>query len=154
MQSAITGKQSDLILFDFSKAFDMVSHEKLFFKLHQYGIRGPTLAWIRAFLAGRTQTVVLEGESSDTIPVTSGVPQGYVLGPFMFLIYTNDLLSNISSQVMLFADDTAVYLTINDRYNDCKILHTDLDKIQEWALTWDMKFNPCHQSEASSSNTL
>ena len=72
-RKASQGTQTDLILLDFSKAFDMVNHEKLLLKLHKYGIRGTTLSWIRAFLSGRTQTVVLEGESSDTVPVTSGV---------------------------------------------------------------------------------
>ena len=72
------GKQTDLILLDFSKAFDKVYHSKLLWKLHQYGIRGTALSWIRAFLGNRSQTVVLEGEESGSVPVTSGVPQGSV----------------------------------------------------------------------------
>ena len=110
------GKQTDLILLDFSKAFDKVNHSKLLWKLHQYGIRGNALAWIRAFLGNRSQTVVLDGEESESAPVTSGVPQGSVLGPILFLIYINDLPDELSSQVRLFADDTAVYLTIGDTY--------------------------------------
>ena len=70
------GKQTDLILLDFSKAFDKVNHSKLLWKLHQYGIRSKALSWIRAFLGNRSQTVVLEGEESESVPVTSGVPQG------------------------------------------------------------------------------
>ena len=104
------GKQIDLILLDFSKAFDKVNHSKLLRKLHQYGIRGNALNWIRAFLGNRSQTVVLDGEESGSVPVTSGVPLGSVLGLILFLIYTNDLPDELASKVRLFADDTAVYL--------------------------------------------
>ena len=108
------GKQTDLILLDFSRAFDKVNNSKLLWKLHQYRIRGNALAWIRAFLGNRSQTVVIDGEESESVSVTSGVPQGSVLGPILFLIYINDLPDELSSQVRLFADDTAVYLTIGD----------------------------------------
>ena len=77
------GKQIDLILLDFSKAFDKVAHEKLLLKLHQYGIRGDTLNWIKDFLDNRKQTVVINGINSDEVPVSSGFPQGSVLGPIL-----------------------------------------------------------------------
>ena len=109
----IQSKQTDLVLLDFSKAFDKINHLKLLLKLSQHGVKGDTLNWIRAFHVGRTQAMVLEGESSSEVPVTSGVPQGSVLGPLNFLLYINDLPRNIQSQVRLFADDTAVYLTVN-----------------------------------------
>ena len=83
---------------------------KLLHKLYQHGARGST----QAFLTGRSETVVLEGESSSEIPVNSGVPQGSVLGPLLFLLYINDLPENIYSQVRLFADDMAIYITINN----------------------------------------
>ena len=108
------GKPTDLILLDFSKASDKVNHSKLLWKLYQYEIRGNALAWIRDFLGNRSQTVVIDGDESESVPVTSGVPQGSVLGPILFLIYINDLPDELSSQVRLFADDTAVYLTIGD----------------------------------------
>ena len=135
------GKQTDLILLDFSKAFDKVNHSKLIWKLHQYGIRGNALSWIQAFLGNRSQTVVIEGEESGLVPVSSGVPQGSVLGPILFLVFINDLPEKLSSQVRLFADDTAVYLTIGG-LDDGTVLQNDLDKLSLWESQWDMEFNP------------
>ena len=106
-RNQLEGKHTDLILLDFSKAFDKVNHEKLFYKLHRYGVRIKTLSWIKAFLNGRSQTVVLEGDQSEEVPVTSGVPLGSVLGPIRFLVYINDLPEKVKSSVRLFADDTA-----------------------------------------------
>ena len=106
------GKQTDLILLDFSKAFEKVAHEKLLLKLHQYGIRGDPLNWIKDFLDNRKQTVVINGISSDEVPVSSGVPQGLVLGLILFLAYINDLSEQVKSRVRLSADDTAMYLAL------------------------------------------
>ena len=125
------GKQTDLILLDFSKAFDKVNHLKLLYKLQVHRVQGKTLGWIESFLVGRSQTVVLDGESSDKLPVLSGVPQGSVLGPILFLLYINDLPENVQSQVRLYADDTAVYLTVQDP-NDSERLQSDLNILQEW----------------------
>ena len=141
MRNCTAGSQTDLVLLDFSKAFDKVSHQKLLLKLHRYGIRGPTLRWIQAFLSDRTQTVVQENEKSNTVPVTSGVPQGSVLGPILFLIYINDLPDSTKSKVRLFADDTAIYLAVSG-LEDAQILQQDLDHLHEWELEWDMEFNP------------
>jgi len=136
-----SGQQTDLILLDFSKAFDKVNHLKLLFKLQEHGVDKDTLSWIKSFLIGRTQRVALDGELSSEVPVTSGVPQGSVLGPLLFLLYINDLPKSITSQVRLFADDTAVYLTINNMH-DCHTLQEDLDKLMKWEHLWDMEFNP------------
>ena len=141
LRNTMDGQQTDLILLDFSKAFDKVSHEKLLFKLHQYGIRHETLQWIKAFLSNRLQQVVVDNDKSDTVPVTSGVPQGSVLGPILFLIYINDLPDEVRSKVRLFADDTAVYLAVTN-LNDAQQLQQDLDKLQLWEDRWDMEFNP------------
>ena len=140
-RSASVGKQTDIILLDFSKAFDKVNHSKLLWKLHQYGIRGQVLSWVRAFLGSRSQQVVIDGEESDSIPVTSGVPQGSVLGPILFLIYINDLRDEVRSQERLFADDTALYLTMESE-DDGSALQNDLDILSVWETRWDMEFNP------------
>ena len=135
------GKQTDLILLDFSKAFYKVNHFKLLYKLQVHGVQSNTLRWIESFLVGRSQTVVLGGESSGELPVLSGVPQGSVLGPTLFLLYINDLPENVQSQVCLFADDIAVYLTMQGP-NDSERLQSDLNVLQEWGEKWDMEFNP------------
>ena len=94
-----SGNQTDLVLLDFSKAFDKVNHLKLLLQLTNYGIKGNTLNWIKSVLIGQSQTVVLDGESSNEVPVTSGVPQGSVLGPLLFLLYINNLPDNIQSRL-------------------------------------------------------
>ena len=96
-------------------------------------------------MGNRTQSVVLDGEESDSVPVTSGVPQGSVLGPILFLIYINDLPDLITSKVRLFADDTAVYLTVESP-SDGQVLQKDLDTLSGWESRWDMEFNPTPQS--------
>jgi len=113
---------------DFSKAFDKVSHSLLIHKLDQYGIKGKTNACITGFLSDKTQRVVIEGEKSDIIKVESGVPQGSVLGPSLFLFYINDMPDNITSTVRLFADDTQP--------------QEDLNKLAKWEEKWMMQFHP------------
>jgi len=135
------GKQTDILIMDFSKAFDKVSHSLLLHKLDHYGIRGATNRWIKAFLTNRTQSFVLEGEQSDTVPVESGVPQGSVLGPCLFLSYINDLPTSLHSTVRLFADDTIIYLTISNT-KDCNLLQEDLNKLSQWEKKWKMAFHP------------
>ena len=132
--------QTDTILLDFSKAFDTVPHQRLLLKLDYYGIRGQTKRWIENFLSGRTQQVVVEGESSCIGPVMSGVPQGSVLGPTLFLIFINDIGDGIHAKVRLFADDTILYSHIESP-NDAIQLQDDLKKLETWVSKWQMAFN-------------
>ena len=138
-------KQTDIIVMDFAKAFDKVPHRRLLYKLDYYGIRGSTHKWIASWLSGRTQQVVLDGQASDPVPVLSGVPQGSVLGPVLFLVFINDLPDNIRSSVRLFADDCVLYRNIRS-FSDCLILQDDLDQLARWEADWQMKFNvaKCH----------
>ena len=115
LDSLDAGKETDVIVTDFSKAFDKVGHQRLLHKLDFYGVRGLTKKWISSFLSNRTQRVVLEGSSSTEVEVSSGVPQGSVLGPCLFLFYINALPDNMISSVRLFADDTIMYLTIDSQ---------------------------------------
>ena len=127
---------------DFSKAFDSVPHNRLLLKLNHFGIQNNLLVWISNFLKHREQRVVVGGEHlawTDVI-ITSGVPQGTVLGPLLFLAYINDLPSNISSNVRLFADDCVIYRQIvND--HDHISLQEDLNTLEKWQRDWQMKFN-------------
>ena len=132
-------KQTDIIVMDFAKAFDKVPHRRLLYKLDYYGIRGSTHKWIASWLSGRTQQVVLDGQASDPVPVLSGVPQGSVLGPVLFLVFINDLPDNIRSSVRLFADDCVLYRNIRS-FSDCLILQDDLDQLARWEADWQMKF--------------
>ena len=94
---------------DFSKAFDKVHHKHLIYKLHYYGIRGPLSSWIEWFLTNCSQSVVCEGKRSNPAQITSGVPQGTILGPLLFQLYVNDLPNNLKSSIRLFADDALLY---------------------------------------------
>ena len=123
---------------DFAKAFDKVPHRHLLYKLQYFGINGNTLNWISAFLSDPTQTVVLDGRSSSTVPVTSGVPQGTVLGPVLFLAYINDLPDYLThSKLRLFADESIIYIPVKSQtQSDCLKLQADLDAAAKWEEDW------------------
>lgn len=133
-------QQTDCIFLDFSKAFDRVAHCRLISKLSALRIDSLTLSWLRNFLSLRLQFTIVNDTSSTITDVTSGVPQGSVLGPLLFLIYINDLPDNISSCVRLFADDCVIYRVINTA-QDHIILQKDLDQINSWCTTWQMILN-------------
>ena len=139
------GNVVDAIYLDFSKAFDTVPHRRLLGKLESYGIKGDLFNWIKSFLQNRTQQVVVNGSTSGIAPVISGIPQGTVLGPVLFVIYINDLLDEISSDGLMFADDTKVFRQIDSREDALK-LQDDLWKLQEWTDKWLLRFNAekCH----------
>ena len=137
----IHGRQIDAIVMDFSKAFDKVAHDRLLYKLDKYGVHRKTAIWIKDFLSGRTQKVVLDGHCSQNVPVTSGVPQGSVLGPILFLIFINDISQGISSQMRLFADDTIIYRQIST-HSDSEALQEDLKTLENWSRVWQMEFHP------------
>ena len=144
-ESLDKGEQVDAIVLDFSKAFDRVPHQRLLSKLYHYGVRDSLLLWINNFLTKRSQRVVVDGEASDWVPVISGVPQGTVLGPLLFLSFINDLSSGITSKIRLFADDCLIYRPIKN-IEDSAALQRDLDILHRWSTTWNMKFNTdkCH----------
>jgi hypothetical protein len=148
-------REIDIAVLDFSKAFDTVPHQLLVNKLHHYGIRGNLLNWIDEFLSNREQCVVVEGVSSEKVHVDSGVPQGTVLGPLMFLLFINDLPQQVSSQVRLFADDCLLYRTIDTQEDQVK-LQSDLIALERWAKKWGMKFNAkkCNILQISRSQPL
>ncbi len=134
-------KEIDVAILDFSKAFDKVLHQRLMYKLDHYGIRGGLLSWTENFLTGRSQRVVVEGQHSNSAPVDSGVPQGTVTGPLWFLLYINDLPSQLNSTCRLFADDCLLYAPIS-KESDKQILQQDLHTLELWQKNWLMKFNP------------
>ena len=126
-------KQIDIAILDFSKAFDTVPHERLFKKLMHYGIDGHTWTWIAAFLRDRTQCVVVDRISSTSTSVDSGVPQGTVQGPLLFLLYINDLPQNVTSHVRLFADDCLLSRSVKCTQDQLD-LQRDLSSLHEWSL--------------------
>ena len=130
------------VYLDMSKAFDKVWHEGLIHKLVQIGIDGLLLEFFKSYLSNRKQRVVLNGQSSNWAPILSGVPQGSVLGPLLFLIYINDLECGIKSQIKFFADDTSLYSVVIDPVTSAAELNHDLEVINQWANQWKMSFNP------------
>ena len=126
---------------DFRKAFASVPHKRLINKLKAYKIDGPILNWIISFLSNRSQYVKLNNASSSKLKVTSGVPQGSVLGPTLFIYFINDLPSVTNdTPVKIFADDTKVYHGIQNEGNVQK-LQESIDAMFEWTQKWLLKFN-------------
>ena len=130
----------DAAYLDFSKAFDSVPHKRLLHKLSSYGIKGNVLSWITDFLDQRTQFVTINDKQSESIPVSSGVPQGSVLGPTLFIYYINDLPDSTDQIVRLFADDSKVYSEINSQ-EDVDKLQKGINDMVQWSEKWLMRFN-------------
>ena len=134
------GQPLDVIYLDFQKAFDSVPHVRLLLKIGAHGIEGKVLQWVKAFLSGRTQQVLVEGALSDRSAVTSGVPQGSVLGPLLFLLYVNDIPDQLQSSVKLFADDCKLFSTAQSS-RARQQLQEDLHEIGNWSTLWQLPFN-------------
>lgn len=135
-----TNSQVDAVYFDFAKAFDTVPHKRLLTKLKSYGITGNIYSWIENFLANRKQRVVINGNASDWSNVISGIPQGSILGPILFIIYINDLPEIVDSTCRLFADDTKLYKVINNN-TDQTSLQDDINSFCNWSKDWLLRFN-------------
>lgn len=131
----------DAIYLDFMMAFDTVPHIRLLTKLDNYGVRGLALDWIRSFLQDRKQRVIVNGHASPWTDVTSGIPQGSVLGPILFVVFINDLPDVVSCGIKLFADDSKASKQVKT-LEDCQSLQQDLTNLQDWADKWQMRFHP------------
>ena len=136
----VKGASMDILYLDVKKAFDEVPHHRLSIKMRALGIGGELVTWIENWLKGRKQKVVLNGEESDWVPVTSGVPQGSVLGPVLFVIFINDLDDGIVNRIWKFADDTKVLAKVNCQ-KDITDLQEDVKKLVSWSEKWQMEFN-------------
>ena len=130
------------IYLDMSKAFDKVWHDGLIYKVENNGVTGRLLVLLKNYLNNREQRVVLNGKSSDWGKINSGVSQGYVLGPLLFLVYINDLENGIKSSIKFFADDTSLFSVAKDPNVTANELNSDLTLINKWAVQWKMSFNP------------
>ena len=134
------GHEVDVIYLDYSKAFDKVPHKRLLTKINGYGIKGNVLNWIGDFLRSRKQRVMVNGISSEWRNITSGIPQGSVLGPILFLIFINDMPKVIQCLVKLFADDARLYQIIKCS-QDINELQGDIGNSKDWSIIWKMLFN-------------
>ena len=136
------GHQTRVVSIDFARAFDSVCHKKLLLKLKNYGIGNPVLKIIESYLLNRSQCVVIENEISDPVELTSGVPQGGVLGLLLFVVYINDLSEILTPGVILklFADDAKLYTEIKtgDNVDELQIC---IDNLSCWAKTWQLSIS-------------
>ena len=123
---------------DLTKAFDSVPHHHLLLRLDLVGIRGDLLNWFRAFLTCRRQRVVINGQTSSWLTVRSGVPQGSVLSPLLFILYIDDLHHSVTdSTLKIFADDVTIYKVVTGIF-DCHVLQEDLTRIYSWTVAWQV----------------
>ena len=135
------GKEVRVIFCDISKAFDRVWHQGLIHKLQDKGCCDELLNWFSSYLSNRRQRVVIKGQTSEWTYVLAGVPQGSILGPLLFLIYINDIVNELQASVRLFADDTSLYIIVDNPNTAATILNHDLNRIDTWAAQWLVDFN-------------
>ena len=130
---------------DISSAFDKVWHNGLIAKLSQIGIDGSLATFFKSYLSNRKQCVIIEGEKSTLLDIEAGVPQGSRLGPLLFIIYINDIINDIESEILLFADDTTLLASGKDPAETSAQINRDLIRISEWAKKWKVTFNAKRQ---------
>ena len=135
------GNDIDIIYLDFQKAFDSVPHQRLLKKLKSYNIGGKVYKWLESFLLNRRQRVLVNNSPSSWSDVLSGIPQGSVLGPVLFIIFINDMPTETLCPIKLFADDAKLYHKINSE-EDCQKIQEDLNRLQSWAKKWQLRFHP------------
>ena len=134
------GSSVDIFFLDYSKAFDRVPHERLLSKLNSYAFIPRVVGWIKSFLESRTQFVTVNSVSSKPKKVISGVPQGSVLGPLLFVIYVNDLPGETTNDLQMFADDTKCYGEVDSVEREI-VLQQDLNSLDNWTVKWQMGYN-------------
>ena len=134
------GSPVDIIYLDFQKAFDKVPHQRLILKLKSHGMGNSIINWIEQWLTEGGQMVVVDGEVSSWKSVLSGVPQGSVLGPILFLVYLDDLEEGVTGYILKFADDTKLFRKTKEIGGKHK-LQDDIDKLVRWSEKWQMLFN-------------
>ena len=126
------GKEVRVVFCDISKAFDRVWHKGLLRKLESIGIRGSLLSWVKNYLSERKQRVVINNSTSSWRDINIGVPQGSIVDPLLFIVFINDILTDINSTITLFADDTSLYLIVDDPQETAQTLNDDLVKLHAW----------------------
>ena len=134
------GAGVDVVYLDYQKAFDTVPHKRLIMKLQGYGITGNVLRWISDFLSKRTQRVAVNNSLSNWSNVSSGVPQGSVLGPVLFILYVNELPHLVNSKIKMYADDTKLFGPVTSPV-EAQVLQDDLDALTRWSKEWLLQFN-------------
>ena len=135
-------KDVQIVFCDISKAFDRVWHQGLLYRLRKIGIKGDLLNWFANYLTDRKQRVVIRGQSSDWGDIKAGVPQGSGLGPMCFLVYMNDLAEVVKCNLKLFADDTCLYVMVDDPTASAISLNGNLCNVQRWADQRLVNLNP------------
>jgi hypothetical protein len=137
------GKDIRVVFLDISKAFDRVWHAGLIYKLKKHGIKGRLLTWLIDYLRDRQQRVIINGVASEWGKIEAGVPQGSVLGPLLFLIFINDITHVVNHcHIRLFADDTCLYIEVDDHLDAAGQINEDLEKIHDWSNNWLVDFSP------------
>ncbi len=136
------GKEVRAVFCDISKAFDRVWHRGLLYKLSSIGIQGTLLEWFSSYLSPRRQRWYIATLHLAGLLLMQVYPQGSILGPLLFLIYINDIVNDIHSNIRLFADDTSLYIIVDDPITASATLNQDIEKIHQWSQKWLVKFNP------------